>query len=224
MSNKRYQGKIIRWKEDRGFGFIKVPSIEKDIFLHISALQNIQRRPKIGDVIYFDLQFEAGGKLKAIRASFTEKSLSQPTQPKISTQIKKQNYRPKTSYQRNNTRKSFNRRSSSNLPKAIVVGLLLAGVVIVAPKVLQTQPQATVNSTQNPTPQAVTPTTIAEAPSSTRSCNIKGNISYPDGKKFYHKPGYRDYNKVEIFPNEGERWFCTEEEAVQAGWKDAENR
>lgn len=74
MSTQRYQGEIIRWKEDKGFGFIKTPSIEKDIFLHISAIRNRQRQPTIGDTIYFDLKFEEQGKLKAINASFNANS------------------------------------------------------------------------------------------------------------------------------------------------------
>ena len=52
----------------------------------------------------------------------------------------------------------------------------------------------------------------------TTSCRIKGNIS-GNGKKVYHVPGSRFYAQTEIETAVGERWFCTEEEAVAAGWR-----
>lgn len=52
-------------------------------------------------------------------------------------------------------------------------------------------------------------------------CKIKGNIS--TSGKIYHLPGCGSYDKTTININDGERWFCTEEEAVQAGWRKAKN-
>jgi endonuclease YncB( thermonuclease family) len=50
------------------------------------------------------------------------------------------------------------------------------------------------------------------------SCQIKGNINQ-QGKKIYHLPGGRYYVPTKIDKNKGERWFCTEEEAKDAGWR-----
>lgn len=52
------------------------------------------------------------------------------------------------------------------------------------------------------------------------NCKIKGNINRT-GEKIYHVPGGRWYEKTKIEEGEGERWFCTEEEAGQAGWRKA---
>lgn len=52
-------------------------------------------------------------------------------------------------------------------------------------------------------------------------CNIKGNISYDTGEKIYHMPYQKWYDDTEIDANYGERWFCTEEEATNAGWRKA---
>jgi len=49
-------------------------------------------------------------------------------------------------------------------------------------------------------------------------CLIKGNIS-SSGEKIYHMPGQRYYDKTVIDENKGERWFCSEDEAVSAGWR-----
>ncbi|WP_373541738.1 hypothetical protein [Chamaesiphon sp.] len=52
-------------------------------------------------------------------------------------------------------------------------------------------------------------------------CDIKGNISWNNNKKLYHLPGMKDYEITEISPEKGERWFCTESEAIANGWKKA---
>ena len=52
------------------------------------------------------------------------------------------------------------------------------------------------------------------------SCLIKGNISI-DNEKIYHLPGQKFYDKTQINESKGERFFCSEEEAVSAGWRKA---
>lgn len=51
-------------------------------------------------------------------------------------------------------------------------------------------------------------------------CEIKGNVS-ADGKRIYHVPGQRYYAETMIRPEQGERWFCTEIQAREAGWRRA---
>lgn len=48
---------------------------------------------------------------------------------------------------------------------------------------------------------------------------IKGNISLSSGEKIYHAPGGYYYADTLIDESAGERWFCTEAEAVAAGWR-----
>lgn len=50
-------------------------------------------------------------------------------------------------------------------------------------------------------------------------CAIKGNIS--DGGRIYHAPWSPWYDKVRIDAARGERWFCSEAEAIAAGWRAA---
>ncbi len=49
-------------------------------------------------------------------------------------------------------------------------------------------------------------------------CVIKGNIS-GKGERIYHIPGGEYYDATKIDTSKGERWFCTEAEAVAAGWR-----
>ncbi len=54
------------------------------------------------------------------------------------------------------------------------------------------------------------------------SCRIKGNISL-EGERIYHTPGCEYYDKTIVTEPKGERWFCTEAEAIKAGWRKALN-
>ncbi|UPA22900.1 thermonuclease family protein [Candidatus Peribacteria bacterium] len=58
--------------------------------------------------------------------------------------------------------------------------------------------------------------------SSKATCTIKGNVS-TSKEKIYHLSTCRDYNRTVIDTSKGEQWFCTEQEAVKAGWRKAGN-
>jgi len=51
-------------------------------------------------------------------------------------------------------------------------------------------------------------------------CPIKGRVSRRRGK-VYVLPWSRKYHGVRIRSRRGERWFCTEKEAIAAGWRPA---
>lgn len=53
-------------------------------------------------------------------------------------------------------------------------------------------------------------------------CRIKGNINR-QGERIYHVPGGRSYDDTKISESKGERWFCSEAQAVAAGWRRARN-
>lgn len=55
---------------------------------------------------------------------------------------------------------------------------------------------------------------IQKAPA---GCPIKGNIS--NNGRIYHTPWSRHYARTKIDTSKGERWFCSEKEAVEAGWR-----
>lgn len=48
-------------------------------------------------------------------------------------------------------------------------------------------------------------------------CAIKGNIS-SRGRRIYHMPWGHWYGRTRIETAKGERWFCNEKEAQDAGW------
>ena len=53
-------------------------------------------------------------------------------------------------------------------------------------------------------------------------CQIKGNIS-SRGEKIYHLPNSKNYLKTKISTSKGEKWFCSEKEAQENGWRKPKN-
>lgn len=63
---------------------------------------------------------------------------------------------------------------------------------------------------------AVSPNTTYDTPSG--DCKIKGNVNRK-GEKIYHVPGGQYYNKTNVNPGNGDKFFCTEAEAQAAGFR-----
>jgi len=75
MQNRVVKGTLIRWRDDKGFGFIKLESgygadIDPDmqVFIHVSALGQMSRRPMDGDIIRFNIEHKSNGRLNALNA------------------------------------------------------------------------------------------------------------------------------------------------------------
>ncbi len=79
MSKTLNKGVLKTWKDDRGFGFIQPDDGDKDIFIHISALKGMARRPVRGDVLHYEVGTDAGGKFKAINAHIEGVEYIEPT-------------------------------------------------------------------------------------------------------------------------------------------------
>ncbi len=77
------------------------------------------------------------------------------------------------------------------------------------------------NSCPAVVPAQVETSAVSEK-NSDSSCFIKGNIS-SSGEKIYHMPGCGSYEKTKVDEARGEKWFCSESEALAAGWRKALN-
>jgi cold shock CspA family protein len=58
-------GLLTRWNDDRGFGFITPAVGGQEIFIHISAFPKDGRRPKVGELLAFEIEIDAKGKKRA---------------------------------------------------------------------------------------------------------------------------------------------------------------
>lgn len=76
MKPTMHKGKLTVWKDAKGFGFIKPDNGGQEVFIHISALKDSNRRPKVGDAIFYQIAVENNGKIRANDA-FLDKPTSQ---------------------------------------------------------------------------------------------------------------------------------------------------
>ncbi len=67
MSN---EGRIVGWKDNRGFGFIAPSSGGERPFVHISAFVNRDRRPKENDLVSYLLERDSKGRMQAVQVEF----------------------------------------------------------------------------------------------------------------------------------------------------------
>lgn len=65
----RSKGKITRWYDDKGYGFIKPADGGKQVFVHIRAFANRNRRPAINQLVTYALSFDRQGRACATRAA-----------------------------------------------------------------------------------------------------------------------------------------------------------
>ncbi len=92
-----------------------------------------------------------------------------------------------------------------------------------APAAAKIEPKPKPKAKARPAPQP----TEAKAPRRTArrganrhpvGCPIKGNID-AIGRRYYYLPNNKWYAIISVNPEAGERWFCTEKEALAAGWR-----
>ena len=63
---KREKGELLDWNDDRGFGFIRRPGGEENIFVHVKSIAQTYTRPRIGDLLIYDVGPGRNGKLAAL--------------------------------------------------------------------------------------------------------------------------------------------------------------
>jgi micrococcal nuclease len=78
------------------------------------------------------------------------------------------------------------------------------------------------NTCETPPAQTANVVSTPTQSDTANSCTIKGNIS-SSGEKIFHTVGCGSYSKTVIDESAGEKWFCTEQEAIDAGWRKALN-
>lgn len=80
----RYQGQIIKWHDDKGYGFVRATSDSKDVFLHISDVHRLNKRPEINELVSYELMKDDRGRFRATNVAYPTqsaavRSIEQPT-------------------------------------------------------------------------------------------------------------------------------------------------
>lgn len=98
------RGILVRWNDEKGFGFIQPDqSGARDVFIHISVLKKMARKPKVGDSILYQTEVQNDGKIKAVIASIEGVAVLASTTASRTPQVNRGNKST------NNTQSSFNR-------------------------------------------------------------------------------------------------------------------
>lgn len=258
MQSGRFKGKLIQWDDERGFGFIAPESGGSRIFVHIRAIRNASRRPAADDVLLFDIETQADGRLRATNASIQGLPLSTfPPAPRYAPTSRSRNMEFSTwamlllaalggafIYGAWQAQREPSLASAPLSQRALSNSSARPREVVVAPQARSSPKQAKKKPVDTPqTPQYITETPHSDAekppvdvktpenveeisegsavPAEASEGLIKGNISVKTGEKLYHTPDMRDYNITIIDPAKGERYFKTEQEAIDAGWRRA---
>lgn len=83
----RTHGTLIKWNDDRGFGFIEPTVGAEEIFVHVSAFPRDGIRPRIGELVSFEIDLRSDGKKRALRimrpGSATTPRRARRTQPAV---------------------------------------------------------------------------------------------------------------------------------------------
>jgi cold shock CspA family protein len=61
----RVHGTLLKWNDDRGFGFVALPQSHEEIFVHISAFPRDGIRPRVGEMISFEVRSGSDGRKRA---------------------------------------------------------------------------------------------------------------------------------------------------------------
>lgn len=63
----RTHGTLIKWNDDRGFGFISAAQGNNEVFVHISAFPRDGVRPRINELVSYEAETTPDGKQRAVR-------------------------------------------------------------------------------------------------------------------------------------------------------------
>src|SRR5262249_8070166 len=79
----RTHGTLIKWNDDRGFGFVSLPQSHEEIFVHVSAFPMDGVRPHIGEIISFEVVTAPDGRKRAeaVQRPNSRKATKNPRTP-----------------------------------------------------------------------------------------------------------------------------------------------
>ncbi|ABS06817.1 excalibur calcium-binding domain-containing protein [Shewanella baltica] len=124
------RGVLVRWNDEKGFGFIQPEkNAAQDVFIHISVLKKMARKPIVGDSILYQTEVQNDGKRKAVIASIEGVAvIAASATPRSHSHVQSRN----ENFNFNNKNKAHYhspRKSSFNtiIPLLIIVAIVIFG-------------------------------------------------------------------------------------------------
>lgn len=66
----RFQGKLIEWKDDKGYGFVVQNGGSERVFVHIRDFATRQKRPAVNEIVTYEIGSDPKGRKQAKNVSF----------------------------------------------------------------------------------------------------------------------------------------------------------
>lgn len=79
----RQQGRIAKWNDERGFGFIAPSGGGDSVFVHVSSFPRSSRRPSLNEAVSYTLALDSQGRPQARDVRFIVGSPSASSTPQI---------------------------------------------------------------------------------------------------------------------------------------------
>jgi cold shock CspA family protein len=112
------RGTLVRWNDEKGFGFIKPDTANaKDVFIHISTLKQMARKPIVGDQIMYHAEWQSDGKIKAVKANIEG----------VAVIASKQNSRHDRPHHKHSSQRKPKSSSGLLIPLLVLLGLGIFG-------------------------------------------------------------------------------------------------
>ena len=65
----RYEGKLVEWNDDKGFGYVLPNAGGRRIFVHFNCFASRKRRPEVGDLLTFGVGLDANKRSCAVKVA-----------------------------------------------------------------------------------------------------------------------------------------------------------
>ena len=112
----RFNGKLMKWNAERGFGFVVADHGDQELFVHVSAFPRDGRPPAIGEPLSFEMELDKEGRKRAVRVR--RPGAPEPRAPRSQTH-------DQVRYQ---ARRAPERNESNSFGTRFVAMLLVAGL------------------------------------------------------------------------------------------------
>ena len=86
----RFEGTLVQWNDDRGFGFVQPAQGGHNLFVHVSAFPRDGRRPQLHERLSFGVAPGQNGKKQAVAVQRPEAAGGAPSRPPLDTPRRQQ--------------------------------------------------------------------------------------------------------------------------------------